>query len=592
MITVKGLQIDDSRIRGVQGKTRCPNCALLGKKNLGMDLSVNKDKKLVNCHKCGWTGTWEEKTIREVKNYQIPDTANSTELKLEHLQSFSQRGITQKTVIRNGIKSFKGDWYGFIYYEGEIAVNIKYRNYKDKKFMQAKEAKPTMYKYNDIVGQKKIIICEGEFDALAWEEAGFLFATSVNQGAPNVKDENVEKKLECIYNCFDIFEEAEEIYLSVDNDPNGQRLQKELIRIFTAEKIKIIDHLDCKDANEVLLKYGKEKLIEIFNSSKEVKVDGIFECLDFEYEILNDYRNGQPKGTTTYFNLVDPHWKHRLGEVTIWTGYNNEGKSLLLKQLLLAKSKFDGWKHAVFSPEEMPLSEWYTDLIESYVGKSADKEQQKFGNYMTEMQLIDAANFMNKHFYSVYPTDEQTIEEILKKFSYLIRKKNIQTVVLDPYNQIQHMMQHGEREDLYISRFMAKLKRFAIDHNVAVHLVAHQVTPDFVKNENYPEPNIYKVKGGGTFADKADNVCIVWRENRNTDPKDTSVKFASKKIKKQKLTGLPGECYLNYNRKSNRYSENGIEPLGLEIEVYQTELNINQHIEPNKNFENESEYPF
>jgi hypothetical protein len=46
---------------------------------------------------------------------------------------------------------------------------------------------------------------------------------------------------------------------------------------------------------------------------------------------------------------------------------------------------------------------------------------------MSEMQLINAANFMNKHFFSVYPTEEQTIDEILKKFSYLIRKKNIQT---------------------------------------------------------------------------------------------------------------------------------------------------------------------
>ena len=103
MITVKGLQVDDSRIRGNQGKTKCPNCALLGKKNLGLDLSVNKDKKVVNCHKCGWTGTWNERPMREEKEYKIPDTSNATELRLEHLQSFSMRGISQKTVIRNRI---------------------------------------------------------------------------------------------------------------------------------------------------------------------------------------------------------------------------------------------------------------------------------------------------------------------------------------------------------------------------------------------------------------------------------------------------------------------------------------------------------
>jgi twinkle protein len=361
--------------------------------------------------------------------------------------------------------------------------------------------------------------------------------------------------------------------------------------MFTQDKIRIIDHEDCKDANEVLLKHGKEKLKELFEKAKEVKVSGVYECLDFENEIFEDYRNGQPRGTTTYFANIDPHWTHRKGEVTIWTGYNNEGKSLFLKQLLLLKSKYEGWKHAVYSPEEMPFSEWYTDMIETYIGKSADKENQRYGNYMTEMQLIEGMKFMQKHFFSVFPEDEQTIDEILKKFSYLVRKKNIQTVTLDPYNQIQHMMQHGEREDLYISRFMSKLKKFAVEHDVAVHLIAHQVTPDFIKNENYPEPNIYKIKGGGTFADKADNVLIVWRENRNTDIKDTSVKFISRKIKKQKLTGIPGDAILKYDRRTNRYLYLEQSPFDTVVENEQTiiteAIDPNKNIEPNTNFENE-----
>ena len=258
-----------------------------------------------------------------------------------------------------------------------------------------------------------------------------------------------------------------------------------------------------------------------------------------------------------------------MGEVTIWSGYNNEGKSLFLKQLLLLKSKFEGWKHAIYSPEEMPFSEWYTDVIESYVGLSADPTQKYYNNYMNEMQLQDGIRFMNEHFFMVYPEEEQSIDEILKRFSYLIRKKNLKTVTLDPYNQIQHKMMSGEREDLYISRFMSKLKKFAVQHEVEVHLVAHQVTPKFEVGKNYPEPNIYLIKGGGTFADKADNVCAVWRENRNTDIRDTAVKFISQKIKKQKLTGIPGSVSLTYDRHANRYLINGESPLNAVIESQQ-----------------------
>lgn len=576
MIQVGKHQIDESRLRNGKGKTTCPNCVELGKTNVkDTCLSVDIHKQVFNCHKCGWKGTWKEFERKEpIKQYKKPNIEKARELNESHQQYFSKRGISQRVTERNRIKSMPNDYFAFMYYEGEEVVNFKARNAKEKRFFQSPEARQTMYKFNDIVNQPSIIICEGEIDALSWEEAGFEFATSVSQGAPNVNDTNIEKKLECIYNNFDLFEQTGTIYLSVDNDENGKRLERELIKIFTAEKIKIIsfdgliygENLTCKDANDVLIHFGKDELKKRFISAKEINLDGIFECRDFESEILDSYRHGQPKGTTTYFNCIDEVWTHRKGEVNIWTGYNNEGKSLLLKQLLLLKSKFEGWKHAVYSPEEMPFSEWYTDLIESYIGKSADKTQESYRNYMSEDQIKSGIEFMQDHFYTVYPTEEQSLEEILKRFSYLVRKKNIQTVVLDPYNQIQHLMQKGEREDLYISRFMARLKKFAVEHDVAVHLVAHQLTPHIVKQENYPEPNIYTIKGGGTFADKADNVLVVWREFRNTDIKNTDVKFISKKIKKQKLTGKPGTALLKYDSKTNRYLENFVSPFNKQIE--------------------------
>jgi len=580
-------EIDLSKVKGNQGKTLCPECKDLGKSHWKDDcLSVNKEKKIFNCHKCGFSGYYGEVAQTEIE-YKNPNIGNLTELNDNHLQAFSKRGITQKTIVRNGIKSSK-DWYCFIYNEGEKAVNIKYRKHKEKKFMQAPEAKPTMYKYNDIINQEKIIICEGEYDALSWEEAGYKFATSVNQGAPNAKDKNIDKKLECIYNCFDIFEQAELIYLSVDSDENGERLQRELIKIFTAEKVKIIDHGSRKDANEVLCKDGKDKLKELFENAKDVKVEGIFEANDFKSQILDNYKNGQARGTTTYFSNIDKCWTHRKGEVTLWTGYMNEGKSLLLRYLLLIKGLFDDWKSGFFAPEDMPQSEFFTDIIESLVGKSADPYQEQYNNYMSKDELIEGLEIINKYFYSVFPEEDHTIDELLKKFSYLVRKKNLSAIVFDPYNMIMHLMKPGEREDLYISRFMSKLKRFAINHNVAVHLVTHQVTPTFKAGENYPQPNAYKIKGGGTFSDKADNVIIVWREHRNTDQSNTEVKFISQKIKKQKLTGIPGEAIIDFDRRKNRYlyfdksplDEDEIMKIVNKVDEVQTEFNINEAIEP------------
>ena len=113
---------------------------------------------------------------------------------------------------------------------------------------------------------------------------------------------------------------------------------------------------------------------------------------------------------------------------------------------------------------------------------------------------------------------------------------------------------NGEREDLYISRFMAELKRFAIDNNVSVHLVAHQVTPRRDDTGRYPKPDVNYVKGGSEFANKCDNLLYVWRPNRAIDFSDKSVIFGSQKIKKQKLVGYPQDVRnIEFNIKEQRY---------------------------------------
>lgn len=573
------------------GKQKCPVCPQVGKQNNSdTPLSVNTNSKVFKCHKCSWAGHYGTDTGFKPmeKKYERPDIGNQTELNDKLLQHFSKRLISQKSLIRNKVKSAKGDWFAFTYYNGDEPVKIKYKT-PTKKMMQSKNSKPWIYKYNDVVDKKEIIICEGEEETLIWEEAGFKNACSVDMGAPNPTDTNYDNKLQCITNCFDVFENADTVVIAVDNDTNGKILEKELIRRFGAEKCKVVDFNDVKDANDYAFKYGFDGLREIKESAKDVRVDGIFELSDFRNEILNDYINGQPLGTTTYFEDVDPCWKWRLGEVNVWSGYNNEGKSLFLKQIQIAKSIGDGWKHAVFSPEEVPLNEWFTDLIESYVGKSADKEQAKFHNYMSQMEINNAMDFISEYFYSIFPEKDHSLESLLAKFSYCVRKYNVKTVTFDPYNQIHHLMKNGEREDLYISRFMSELKRFAVKHMVSVNLVAHQVTPSFIKGENYPEPNLYKIKGGGTFADKADNVLAVWRENRNTDKFDTGVAFISQKIKKQKLTGIPGRADLTYDRNQNRYFEmSGKSPINTvrdNLTEFQQEVGFFDNIDPNEKFD-------
>jgi twinkle protein len=291
--------------------------------------------------------------------------------------------------------------------------------------------------------------------------------------------------------------------------------------------------------------------------------------------MLNSYRNGQKRGTTTYVNCIDKAWTWRGGEVNLWTGYQNEGKTLLLNQLCVIRAINESAKVGVFSPENMPLDDFYNDIIEMYIGKSADPYYTN--NYMNEAEFTKGLEFCEDNFFLIYPEKDFLIDSIFERAKYLVKKKGIRTLIIDPYNTVEHKMRAGEREDLYISRFMAQLKRFAVEYDLSINLVAHQLTAK--KNDQdggrYFKPMLNHIKGGGTFADKADNVLFVWRPNRALDFKDREVVFGSQKIKKQKLVGIPQDITnIYFDIKTNRYTFDGEKPLDNVFKVEQKEIVI------------------
>lgn len=545
-----------------QQKVKCPKCQKDRRNKHDLPLSVNLTDGVFKCHHCNWTG----KVGQTISNfnmsqpYSLPSENYLVPLNGDGKKVLNERGITDEVIANNKIQSTQnGDKIVFPYYRDGKLINYKTRGIDSKMFTQAKNAEPIIYNYDNLVGEKSIVICEGEIDSLSWEVAGVKSHTSVNMGAPNVNDKNLDSKLKCIDNCYDVFERAKVVFVATDNDENGRFLQKELIRRIGVEKCKLVDLSPFKDANEVLVHEGVESLQNRLRMASDPKVEGVFQVEDIKSSLIDGFYNGVERGTTTYIEAVDKAWTWRNGEVNIWTGYQNEGKSLFLNQLACLKAAMEGWKFAVFSPENMPMNDFFNDIAEMYIGKSTDPAYQL--DQMSILEYEEALEFINDHFFVIYPHKNFLLETILDKAKTLIRQKGIRSLIIDPYNTIQHKMRSGEREDLYISRFMSDLKRFAVDNDISIHLVAHQITPRKGDNGLYPKPDINSIKGGGTFADKADNVMFVWRPNRAMNFSDKFVTFGSQKIKKQKLVGIPQDIeQIEFNIKEQRYYFNNETP--------------------------------
>ena len=217
----------------------------------------------------------------------------------------------------------------FNYIVGDELINVKYRDGR-KNFKLYKGAEKVFYNINSIVGFDTCIITEGEMDVLALHEAGITNAISVPNGA-TLNSNN----LDYLDNCIDYFEDKEKVILAVDNDEPGQALQQELIRRLGAEVCFMASFEDCKDANEYLIKYGKEQLKNKINDARPVPLENVKTFKDIEDEITDFVKNGFKPGYQIGLPNFDDIFSTYTGQFITVTGIPSSGKSDFVDQMVV-----------------------------------------------------------------------------------------------------------------------------------------------------------------------------------------------------------------------------------------------------------------
>jgi twinkle protein len=299
--------------------------------------------------------------------------------------------------------------------------------------------------------------------------------------------------------------------------------------------------------------YGKQKPLyehETTPAPKTTAQHGFVFVSDVFPRMLDGFRHGKAKGESTYFNSLNPHFTWKAGDFTLFSGRPNSGKSEFVYQLMLAKAAFDGWKWAVFTPENFPADEFYDTLIHALVGKAVE---QRFSNVMTEAEYTAAAQFIQDHFFFLYPDTKHTVEEIERNFEYAIREFGCKGVLVDPFNQLSR--QFTERDDQFLDGFLSDRKRFALTHNICYTMTAHPRGMRKNKDGEYEEVDFYDLSGGAMWGNKIDNFLVVHRPFQSSDPKNAVVEIIVRKIKKQKLVGVPGRVTWSFDRATNRFKE-------------------------------------
>lgn len=216
-------------------------------------------------------------------------------------------------------------------------------------------------------------------------------------------------------------------------------------------------------------------------------------------------------------------------------------------QLMLTKSIWDGWKWAVFSPENFPANDFYDDIIEMYVGK--------WLNEMSEEEYTKACLFVDAHFFYVYPDNEHDINSIHEKFRHLVLKKGIDGVMVDPFNQLDSNQKAYQREDQYLSEILKDIKRFALLNNVVYVIIAHPKNPSHQPNQPLPIVDMYDIAGGAMWGNKADQIISYYRPNFHINKNSPEVTIFIQKLKRKRTGGKLGQFDLTLLWSKKRYSD-------------------------------------
>ena len=540
--------IDIRNVKGSQGKTLCPKCSHTRKKKTDPCLSVNINEGIWNCHNCGWNGSLKQKV------YKLPEVKESKPYSSGLVKYFEARGISEDTLkfmkISEGSEWMPGankelNTIQFKYFRDDNLINIKYRS-GAKHFKLVKDAELIMYNLDSIKDETECIITEGEIDCLSFIECGITNVVSVPNGATKGKN------LDYINNCKDYFESKDKIYLATDNDEAGLYLRDELIRRFGVNKCWLLSYPEgCKDANDVLKQFGQDKLREVLYTAKSMPLNDVIYVNDVMDKLLEEFDNGLSKGSTTYFKSIDNHFTWLKGELSLFHGIPNHGKSKLVKQFCLIKSIKEGSKWAIFTPEEYPPTYFYSDLAHTYLGRNIDV---KYNNRVSKDEYIEALNFIKKHFFYIYPDVERATPEFInEKFRQLIIREGIEGGIIDPFNQLDNNFAAFGRDDYYLSDFLTKEKQFALKHNFIKIIIAHPKGLRKNKDGVFDCPDAYDLHGGAMWNNKCDNILAIHRPNIRDQYLSTQSELHIQKIKKQSLVGIPGVVSLNFDRPSNRY---------------------------------------
>ena len=328
--------------------------------------------------------------------------------------------------------------------------------------------------------------------------------------------------------CWDWMHNFETLIVFGDYENGRISLLDEIKKRFNLKifHVKEDDYKDCKDANEILLKYGREQISKCINDAVPVPVKHIISIADVEY--VNIFEIPKLKtGIAKLDNLL--YGGLPFGGLTLIAGKPGEGKSTVASQILINAME-NNHKCFVYSGE-LPNHTFKAWMNYQIAGpKNIRKYQDKVWKdwrYVVDEENVSKINnwYADKCFLydnNIIEGDEK--ESIVKTVEESIQQYGTEVILIDNLMTALDLenVQSFDKYDKQ-SMFVKKLARIALKYNVLIILVAHKRKNNFSTNEND------EISGSGDISNLA-TLTLVYEKSKDIDESERLLKVSKNRL--------------------------------------------------------------
>ena len=394
------------------------------------------------------------------------------------------------------------------------------------------------------VQNEALIFVEGEMDRIALRQAGFSRVVSVPNGAPSREGSESDKRYQYLYEggsdrLHPDIAKFDTRILAVDGDKPGMALRDDLAVRLGDDKCLWVKWPDgCKDANDVLLKHGRQALVAAIGGAKRMWIDLV--CS------MSEIPEQPPEiGLEMGFNIFDEPIDAggvRLpayGFATI-VGPAGTGKSVFARQILWHLWRRYHLPFGITALEEPARPRYQRVFRRHAMGIPFDAWTHE-AVAQADAEIDYACKIIQRPRGGL-----MFLDQLLGTMEFAIKVYGLKVICIDPMNEVE--IDESGRSDVAARTAIMALKDLAERYRVLILAVTHPPVDVMRKKKPTDLWTLYDVENGRHWAGKSDAGFGVWRPH----PRGPTLINVSK-LKSHEVFGEPNLFMMEYDRALDRY---------------------------------------